>query len=391
MRTKPIICIILLSTGFADLGLCGECTPLPSGIVSWWPGDGNPDDRVGTNAGKLVNGASYAPGLVGQGFSFDDRKSAYVAVPDSPSLNIGLSDFSMDAWIRTSSRKDIGTIQDKRGSRSAGYHFYVRNGGIGPAVQFSDGVNVVTEGADVFLADGLFHHVAVTVRRDKPDGIRLFVDGKLAATADPTPVTGEINSDAPLLIGGHLYDSWRSFAGVVDEFDLFKRALSDAEIHEIYASGAAGKCIPDAFATFLPRAEFTLGPKPNDDSYWVRGWLKLADTSNGIDPLTETVTIKVGPFSHTLPTGSFKQEGSSYLFKGPVGSSMLDIRITPSTKPGGYSFKSCLKNGSLGTTTMEPQVELTIGDDHGEATLDIGYAKFGKGLDGQKWVFPPAQ
>jgi hypothetical protein len=70
---------------------------------------------------------------------------------------------------------------------------------------------------------------------------------------------------------------------------------------------------------------------------------------------------------------------------------LLDMRLTLSTKPGGYSFKSCLKNGSLGTTTMEPQVDLTIGDDHGEATLDIGYAKFGKGSDGQKWVFPPAK
>jgi hypothetical protein len=164
-----------------------------------------------------------------------------------------------------------------------------------------------------------------------------------------------------------------------------------AEIQAIYNAGSAGICKGPPFAIFTPRAEFTLGPKANDDSYWVRGWIKLANTSNGINPLTESVTIKVGPFSHTLPPGSFVQDGSAYSFKGPVGPSTLDVRITPSSTPGSYSFKSCLKNGSLGATTMEPQVQLTIGDDQGQATLDVGYAKFGKGADGQKWVFPPAK
>lgn len=37
---------------------------------------------------------------------------------------------------------------------------------------------------------------------------------------------------------------------------------------------------------------------------------------------------------------------------------------------------------------MEPQMQLTIGDDQGTTTLDVGYAKFGKGSDGRKWVFP---
>lgn len=145
------------------------------------------------------------------------------------------------------------------------------------------------------------------------------------------------------------------------------------------------------FAAFSPRAEFWLGPKTSDDSYWVRGWIKLANTSNGINPLTESVTIKVGPFSHTLPAGSFVQDGSAYSFTGPVGPSTLDVRITPSSSHGGYSFKSCLKNGDLEATTMRPQVQLTIGDDQGQATLDLGYAKFGKGKDGQNWVFTEAK
>jgi len=144
-------------------------------------------------------------------------------------------------------------------------------------------------------------------------------------------------------------------------------------------------------ASFNPRAEFTLGPKANDDSYWVRGLLKLGAASNGIDPMNEPVSIKVGNFSHTVPAGSFVQHGAAYSFSGPVGPSTLDVKISPMANPGTYWFKSCLRNGDLEATTMKPPVQLTIGDDQGQAALDVGYAKFGKGADGQKWVFPPAK
>ena len=46
------------------------CAPL-SGMVSWWPGEGNANDIANSNSGTLVNGAAFAPGVVNQAFSFD--------------------------------------------------------------------------------------------------------------------------------------------------------------------------------------------------------------------------------------------------------------------------------------------------------------------------------
>ena len=43
------------------------CIQPPAGLVSWWAGDGNANDIVGGNDGTLVNGATFAPGMVGQG------------------------------------------------------------------------------------------------------------------------------------------------------------------------------------------------------------------------------------------------------------------------------------------------------------------------------------
>ena len=47
----------------------GGCATPPSGLVSWWPGDGNADDIKDGNSGILMNGAMFAPGFVDQAFT----------------------------------------------------------------------------------------------------------------------------------------------------------------------------------------------------------------------------------------------------------------------------------------------------------------------------------
>jgi len=53
-----------------------------SGMVAWWSGDGNALDLVGTNHGTLMNGTTFAEGMVGQAFSiflcWFDRRSLHL-------------------------------------------------------------------------------------------------------------------------------------------------------------------------------------------------------------------------------------------------------------------------------------------------------------------------
>src|SRR5581483_4854598 len=72
------------------------CTPPPSGIVAWWPGDGNASDIVGGNNG-IMQGVTFAPGEVGQAFSFDGS-TAYVQVQSSPPLQPA-SAITVGAWV----------------------------------------------------------------------------------------------------------------------------------------------------------------------------------------------------------------------------------------------------------------------------------------------------
>ena len=78
-----------------------QCVVPPSGLISWWPGDGNAMDIQGSNHGTLQNGATFAPGLTGQAFSFDGVDD-YFDYGSQASLNFGAgAGFSFDGWVKT--------------------------------------------------------------------------------------------------------------------------------------------------------------------------------------------------------------------------------------------------------------------------------------------------
>jgi len=70
---------------------------LPSGAVSWWPGDGSPADLVGSNTGTLNNGATYFQGQVADGFRFDGND--YLAAPTS-GLPTGKGNRTLELWVK---------------------------------------------------------------------------------------------------------------------------------------------------------------------------------------------------------------------------------------------------------------------------------------------------
>ena len=75
-----------------------QCAPPPSGLVNWWPGDGNANDIAGSNNGTLQNGVTFAPGKVGSAFNFDGVDD-FVNVPDTASLDAITSAITFEAWV----------------------------------------------------------------------------------------------------------------------------------------------------------------------------------------------------------------------------------------------------------------------------------------------------
>jgi Na+/proline symporter len=102
--------------------------PVPTNLVSCWPGNGNANDIVGTNHGQLQGGINFARGEVGPAFNFNNT-NADVFVPASASLDVGTGDgFTVEAWINSTNvaiRNPIFEWNPGNDASYEGVHFYI--------------------------------------------------------------------------------------------------------------------------------------------------------------------------------------------------------------------------------------------------------------------------
>jgi alpha-tubulin suppressor-like RCC1 family protein len=247
----------------ANAGGAGKCVPTatacvtpPSGLVAWWPAEGNALDAIGGNNGTLLNGVGFIAGEVGQAFLFGTT-NAGVKVPASPMLDVGLgSGLTVEGWINPSNLSIRGEIAEwNNGDTNEivpyGVHLSILSPGelgLGAGNLFSD-----LHGADGqvhwIMAPGgtitanTFQHVALTY--DKGTGVAtLYCNGAVVAQQTLGSFTPLTSYDfyigrRPAAIG-----SVHSFSGSIDELSVYSRSLSVAEIQSIYNAGGAGKCAP---------------------------------------------------------------------------------------------------------------------------------------------------
>ena len=227
-------------------GKCRTCTPPPAGLVSWWPGDNNPFDVADNNDGTLQMGAGFAAGLVGPAFSFDGSDD-FVKVPDS--ANLEPPSFTVEAWIKTSGIASDFTnfnriVVKLNGEGRQAYSLAV-GGSTGGGVSGHAELRMQESGGNTDLAvsttdvnDGIWHHVAGTF-----DGtnLRIYVDGILENTVAKAFNVPFYSNPGDLFIGS-FNGSIQFFHGVIDEVEIFNRALSQAEIQAIVHADTAGKC-----------------------------------------------------------------------------------------------------------------------------------------------------
>ncbi len=124
------------------------------------------------------------------------------------------------------------------------------------------------------------------------------------------------------------------------------------------------------FAALSARARIDTRPPTNDDTFDVRETFILAPASNGIDPLTEDVTLQLGSFSITIPSGSFaKARNGRWDFAGEIGDlSFLDVQIRP-LSGGGFDLRAKGAGANLDGTVNPLPVKLAIGNDYGSTTI----------------------
>ena len=205
-------------------------------VVGSWhfdEGSGNTVyDTSGNDNDGTITGAIWTDGKYGKALSFDGGD--YVRVEDSPSLNFGTGDFSIEFWIKTETTAEEFVIM-KGTTGVGGRRFLMKIGreGVGKIdIGLDDDVSDARMGSNTAINDNTWHHVVAVCDRD--DKRKLYIDGVLDNSMDET-VTGSINATAPLAIGAKSDAlSIANFHGVIDEVRLYNRTLTSEEIADLY-------------------------------------------------------------------------------------------------------------------------------------------------------------
>ncbi|MBF0570361.1 MAG: hypothetical protein HQL12_00675 [Candidatus Omnitrophica bacterium] len=229
----------------------------PSGLMGWWKFDegtsgtcsssGTPilDSSGNGNNGACHNNPAWYTGHLGAGALSFNGVGQFVTASDSTSLDFGTGDFSISCWIYLGSTDPIGIV-NKMGftGNYQGYALDVNEGLYSSpqpgALHFKMGDGTIA--TEMVLKVGVtalaWQHVAVTVHRGSATGINLYLNGgQVGSSQSSSAITGSItNTATPQYIG--LGTDW--FYGYMDDLRVYNRALSSAEIAELYTLGTNG-------------------------------------------------------------------------------------------------------------------------------------------------------
>lgn len=367
-----------------------QCLSKPSGLVGWWKADGNGNDSAGANDVTVTPAeSSYAAGVIGQAFNFDGT-SGFAEKPNPDgTLNVGNQSWTVSAWVQSSySGANAQTILSRY---SCGWDCEMQNSALyelslsatGQAV-FS--VRESTSGAteiDVIgttnLRDGNWHLVTGVLDRT-PGNVNTYVDGVLQNSADGSGLGTIDDPSSPLEIGMHFIQGWGTpefyFNGLVDEAQIYNRALTATEVQGIYSAGSAGVCATAPVLSVIPSSltfTATLG-SPNSAAQaisvantgmgtlaWTaaktQSWLNL-DSTSGTAPFTinasvNTAGMSIGTYTDTITVTAPGATGSP----AQIAVNLVIAQGTPVitwAAPAPITYGTALGSAQLNATANVP-------------------------------------
>lgn len=226
-------------------GKCNSCTPQASGLISWWRGEANSNDAVGSNYGFALGGTTFAPGKVGSSFSFNGS-TAFVRIPDNATLDV-TTEFTLAAWVKPASiptYPNAALVISKIGpiGNLNGYQMAISNIGGSNKVwcgfntggnnwpQYSVSGGSVPVGEWTYISC-TYDHSILAVQQN----------GEQVATASVGAVT-VANTSSDVRIGSDDV-AQQFYSGLIDEPMIFGRSLATNELLSLYRAGAFGTCI----------------------------------------------------------------------------------------------------------------------------------------------------
>ncbi len=217
---------------------------LTSGLVGYYTFDGGDTDwsaNTTVNRGSLGGAAtltsmsittSPTPGKVGQGLKFVSGVSSVVNLGSSSSLMPGTGSFSASIWVKRDNSSGLNAFIGGRATVFQPW-WEIREAG----VQVSDGSQVIDK-SFTLPNDNAWHHVVMVLNRTpSPDTLEIYIDGISQGPATGTLDGHNVSGTGSIYIGRGSWTSPTLFQGALDEARIYNRAISTAEVLQLYRMG----------------------------------------------------------------------------------------------------------------------------------------------------------
>ena len=226
-----------------------------SGATTWADLKGSNNGTVNGSPATYLLTEGLTSGKDSVGFPLADETAiangirfygdGYIPTPDSPAIQLGSADFTIDAWIKPNlgvgdSLKQILYIKGVA-TPHTGVDFHFDDSADRLRTTFDDGDETVEFNGVTNAITGVWQHVALVVDRTAGEA-KHYVNGvQSGSTKDISALESSFTSDASYdpsmgakLLSGTLY---QKYEGLIDEVRLYNKALSADELLKNYNHG----------------------------------------------------------------------------------------------------------------------------------------------------------
>ncbi|HOJ07822.1 MAG: T9SS type A sorting domain-containing protein [Ignavibacteriota bacterium] len=222
-----IILIIVSSFGIAQ-------SSLDSGLVAYYPFNGNANDESGSGNNGTVNGASLTQdrfGINNRAYQFDGIND-YISIADNP--NLFSDELTISWWYKLTETPGAAWVVIGWVDGGHRYQQFFSGG----QLSYFNGYNLTAPGLyfnPIYNLNYLnvWKHIVVTYQKTSAttSTTSIYVDGELKQTDNHT-LAMDYASGIEFKIGKNVNGNF--FKGALDDFRIFSRVLNQNEIVELY-------------------------------------------------------------------------------------------------------------------------------------------------------------
>ena len=289
MHRRSIVALILFLMVLPSLADAVSSESAATGLVGHWTFDNK--DMISTvadvsgwgNNGKLMNFTSTTTvaGVLGQALDFDAAHQQYVSIQNSPSLRDYPNGVTYSVWFKLKSTEMSGVLAQT----GSPYLDLWMNGESKLRWETNDGQSFLSPRN--ILPNVWYHAVGTYDTALSSNQAKLYINGILDNQAT---LSFSTTNTHPVVIG--LYYGWGSINGAIDDARIYNRALSGAEVTQLYNSGITATSTIRGYRVLLP--------------------------GNIADTVAQTVSVRGGSSSTANPYRLSVSSGATYTVSVPA-------------------------------------------------------------------------